>query len=150
MSEVVPRQGLISIGWKLSILEPSKNGHFIFSWGHVGDNIRCYPLSICVCGRKSLYALALRVAKQEFNVIIVSCRSVSDPNFLQWWNKLWMNKARALLYKTAKYWSCASSFMSIDRKYSKWQNLLKESSWSSSSLTDKKCWNYCRLNIKHR
>ena len=31
----------------------------------VGDDIRCYPSNMCVRGRKSLYALALRVAKQN-------------------------------------------------------------------------------------
>ena len=53
-------------------------GHLVFSWGNVSDNIRYYHLNMCVCGRKSPYALALRVAKQLFNLIIVLCRSVSN------------------------------------------------------------------------
>ena len=77
-----------------------KNGkYFIFSRGNVGANINYYPLNRCVCGWSALFPLTLRVAKQQFNVNIDSCRSVSDPNFRQWWNKLWMNKARALLTK---------------------------------------------------
>ena len=48
-SEVVPRQGFISIGRKLSIPEPLKNcGHFMFSWGNVSDNIRYYQFNMCV------------------------------------------------------------------------------------------------------
>ena len=37
MSEVVPRQGFISIGWKLSILEPLKNGEYLIK--QCNDNI---------------------------------------------------------------------------------------------------------------
>ena len=51
ISEIVPRQGFMSIGWKLSILKPLKNGkHFIFSRGNAGDNIGYYPLNMCVFG----------------------------------------------------------------------------------------------------
>ena len=43
----MPREGFISIGLKLSILEPLKNGkHFIFSRGNAGDNIGYYPVCI--------------------------------------------------------------------------------------------------------
>ena len=49
MYKVVPRQGFMSIGRKLSIPEPLKNGgHFIFSWGNVSENIRYYQFNMCI------------------------------------------------------------------------------------------------------